>query len=121
MAKKILVVDDEPHIVKVVKSRLEANGYAVVTASNGEEAIVKAQHEKPGLIILDVLMPGLNGFEVLEKLKQDKATSYIPIIMLTCEGQTDNIFKAQELGVADYLIKPFDAKEMMGLIERYVL
>ncbi|MFH1046125.1 MAG: response regulator [Candidatus Omnitrophota bacterium] len=117
---KILVIDDELNIVKVIASRLRANAYEVVTAANGQEGLEKAQGEKPDLIILDVLMPGMNGFEVLQKLKIGQETSAIPVIMLTCEGQTGNIFQAKDSRAIDYIIKPFDPEELLRLIRRYI-
>lgn len=120
MEKKILVVDDEEHIVKMLESRLKANGYGVITAYNGKQALEKAKAETPDLIFLDVMMPDIDGFSVLHKLKYDFKTMHIPVIMLTCRADSGSIFEAQDLKAADYLIKPFKPEELLKLIKRYI-
>ncbi|MBN3039114.1 MAG: response regulator [Candidatus Omnitrophica bacterium] len=120
MAKKILVVDDEPNIIKVVKSRLEANYYEVATATNGEEAVVKALAERPDLILLDVHMPGVDGLEALRRIRSKPETRFTPVIMLTCEDQTDPILAAKDLGVTDYLFKPFEPQKLLDAIKIYI-
>ncbi|MCK5450814.1 MAG: response regulator [Candidatus Omnitrophica bacterium] len=117
MAKKILVVDDEPHIVLLVKSRLKANGFEVVTAENGLMGYEKAKEEHPDLIILDVLMPELNGYETLLKLKSDEETKNIPVIMFTAKSQIEDVEKAQEAGACDYVVKPFSPPVLLGKIK----
>jgi len=117
--KNILIVDDETEFAEMVQMRLEAQGYNVDTAVNGEEGLAKAQAAPPHVILLDVMMPGIDGFEVLRRLKRDPRTQRIAIIMLTAKGETASIFKAQDLGVVDYLIKPCDPQEMLSLIKRY--
>lgn len=117
--KKILVIDDEPDLLELVKKRLEASGYKVVTAQNGIEGFEKAKEEKPNLILLDIMMP-VDGFKVLTQLKADRDTSYIPTIMLTYKGESALIFEAERLGATDYVIKPFDSKTLLSLIKRYV-
>jgi len=107
MSKKILIVDDEPSIVMMVKSRLAANGFAVVTASNGAEGIEIVKKDRPDLIILDILMPEMDGIETLTKLKASDETKDIPVIMFTAKGQTGDVEKAQEVGACDYIVKPF--------------
>ncbi|MBU0467409.1 MAG: response regulator [Candidatus Omnitrophota bacterium] len=107
MPKKILIIDDEPHIIMMVKSRLRANGFDVVTAENGAAGFETAKKEKPDLIILDVLMPEMNGIETLTKLKNTDETKDIPVIMFTAKGQAEDVEKAQEAGACDYLVKPF--------------
>src|SRR5207244_3460527 len=84
---KILVVDDHPHIVRLVQRELERDGHQVVTAADGEEALERVQQEQPALVILDVVMPRMNGFEVLRALKSDPATEPIAVIMLTVKNQ----------------------------------
>lgn len=120
MKKKILMIDDEPDFVEMVRMRLEANGYEVCTASAGEEGLKVAQAENPHLILLDVMMPGMDGFQVLRKLRSMPDTKYIPVIMLTARGESKAIFKAQEEGVTDYLIKPCDAPALLETIARHV-
>jgi len=103
MKKKILIVDDEPDFADMIKMRLEANDYEVVTANDGVEGLRKAEEENPNLILLDIMMPGMDGYEVLRRLKRGEGTQYIPIVMLTAKGEAKSIFKAQEFGVTDYL------------------
>jgi DNA-binding response OmpR family regulator len=108
MKKKILVVDDEKDIVDILKYNLEReNEFEVITASNGKEALEAAQ-SLPDLILLDIMMPELNGFEVCKRLKNDKLTSGIPVIFLTAkENEIDEIL-GLEIGADDYLPKPFN-------------
>ncbi|MBU1084538.1 MAG: response regulator [Candidatus Omnitrophica bacterium] len=119
--KKILVVDDEPNIVKLIEVRLISAGYDVVTADNGEEGLKKTVSESPDLILLDVTMPGMDGFEVLHKLKTDPKTMHIPVLMLTAMGATQSMLKAQKMRAADYILKPFKGDELLRYIKRYVL
>jgi DNA-binding response OmpR family regulator len=106
--KMILVVDDEPNIVRTVSDRLKMNGYRVVTAADGQEAIERALEEKPDLILLDVLMPRLDGHAALERLRQMEETRSTPVIMLTALDQTQHVARASSMGIADYVVKPFD-------------
>ena len=107
---RILVVDDERDIREVVKTTLQDNGYKVVEASDGVEAYAAAADaavaEKPDLIVLDLMLPKLNGFEVLEKLKQNPQTSYIPVVILTARGQAQDETRAFRSGATDYMTKP---------------
>ena len=120
MAKKILVVDDERDVVELLKARLEANEYKVITAFSGKEALEKAKSEQPNLIILDIMMPEMDGFEVLRKLRIKAETKNIPVIMLTAKGETVAVTKAGDLGSTDYFTKPYDAEELLNYIKRYV-
>jgi DNA-binding response OmpR family regulator len=117
MAKKILVVDDEPHIVTMIKSRLKANGYDVITAFDGQEGLEKAQNENPDLILLDVMMPKLTGYKVARLLKFDDSFKNIPIIMLTARSQEKDIEMGTEVGVNIYITKPFEAQELLETIK----
>jgi CheY-like chemotaxis protein len=117
MAKKILVVDDEPHIVKLVSSRLEANGYEVIAASDGKEGIEKAKEEQPDLILLDIAMPKMTGHEVLKKLKEDKDTKSIPVIMITGRSGAEDIVQCiADGGAVDYIVKPYIAADFLKKI-----
>ncbi|HAH20773.1 MAG: hypothetical protein A2Y00_02780 [Omnitrophica WOR_2 bacterium GWF2_43_52] len=120
MVKKILVVDDEENIRKLIETRLKANQYNVITASNGAEALEKAESEAPDLILLDIMMPELDGLEVLRKLKSKFETSSIPVIMLTGKMDTGTILSAQDLEAKDYIIKPFEPQELLNLIKKYI-
>ena len=113
MQKKILIVDDEQNLVDFVKLRLEANNYQVVCAADGEEALRVFAKEKPDLVLLDILMPKIDGFKVCQMLKKDPACTNIPIIMLTAKDRTDDIRLANESGANAYIIKPFDASTLL--------
>ncbi len=118
MARKILVVDDERHIVRLVQVNLERAGYEVAVAYDGIEALEMLAQERPDMLILDVMMPRMDGFEVLKKLQADDATKDIPIIMLTAKAQDADIFKGWSSGVSSYLTKPFNPRELLTFVER---
>ncbi len=118
MPKRILVVDDEPHIVRLVQVNLEREGYEVLTAYDGVEALEKVAAEKPDMVVLDVMMPRMNGFEVLKKLKADESTRDIPVIMLTAKAQDADVFRGWQSGVDSYLTKPFNPMELLTFVRR---
>jgi len=107
MAKKILVVDDERHIVRLVEVNLTRAGYDVISAYDGVEALEKVAEDIPDMIVLDVMMPRMDGFEVLKNLQADPKYKDIPVIMLTAKAQDADIFKGWQSGVSSYLTKPF--------------
>ena len=112
--KKILVVDDSPTERHVISELLVRSGYQVITAENGEEGIEKARREKPDLILMDVVMPGLNGYQATRTLTRDETTKQIPIIVCTSKGQeTDRIWGLRQ-GALDYLVKPVNAVELLA-------
>ncbi|MEI8349083.1 MAG: response regulator [Candidatus Omnitrophota bacterium] len=117
---KILIIDDEQDFVTVLSGRLKANNYQVITAHDGLEGLTYATTEHPDLIILDILMPGMSGFEVLKNLKRDPKTRRIPVLMLSAKGDTDSLFRAEEFEATDYLIKPFDTQEFMAMVKKYI-
>jgi DNA-binding response OmpR family regulator len=102
---KVLIVDDDTFLSGIYATKLELEGFQVVTARDGEEGLKMAASEKPDIVLLDVLMPKLDGFETLKRLKQEDATKGIPVIMLTNLGQKEDIEQALEAGAQDYLIK----------------
>lgn len=118
MPKKILAVDDERHIVRLVEVNLQRAGYEVVTASDGREALEKVKNEKPDLVVLDVMMPYMDGFEVLKNLKGDPSTADIPVIMLTAKAQDADVFRGWQSGVDCYLTKPFNPMELLTFVKR---
>ncbi len=118
MAKKILVVDDERHIVRLVEVNLARAGYDVITAYDGVEALEKVKQENPDMIVLDVMMPRMDGFEVLKHLQADPDTQDIPVIMLTAKAQDADIFRGWSSGVSSYLTKPFNPRELLTFVER---
>ena len=118
MAKKILAVDDEKHILRLVQINLEKAGYEVVTGSNGREAIEKVRSEKPELVVMDVMMPEMDGFEALKQLKSDPETADIPVIMLTAKAQDADVFHGWQSGADLYLTKPFNPMELLTFVKR---
>ena len=118
MAKKILVVDDERHIVRLVEVNLTRAGYEILTAYDGVEALEKVKADKPDMIVLDVMMPRMDGFEVLKRLQADAGTQDIPVIMLTAKAQDADIFRGWSSGVSSYLTKPFNPRELLTFVER---
>ncbi|HET6386589.1 MAG TPA: response regulator [Armatimonadota bacterium] len=118
MAKKILAVDDEKHIVRLVQVNLERAGYQVVTAFDGVEALEKVKGERPDMIVCDVMMPRMDGFEVLRNLKSDASTRDIPVIMLTAKAQDADVLRGWTSGVDCYLTKPFNPMELLSFVKR---
>jgi two-component system alkaline phosphatase synthesis response regulator PhoP/two-component system response regulator VicR len=118
MPKKILAVDDERHIVRLVEVNLARAGYQVVTAFDGREALQKVEAEKPDLVVLDVMMPFMDGFEVLRNLKANPETAEIPVIMLTAKAQDADVFRGWQSGVDCYLTKPFNPMELLTFVKR---
>lgn len=113
MSKKILIVDDEPHILWMVSNRLKASGYQIIGASCGEEGLQKAEAEQPDLILLDQVMPGMPGDEVLALLKKKSSTQHIPVIMFTADVKKVRIGEYQQLGAAECIFKPFTPNELL--------
>ena len=121
MKKKILVVDDEDMILRIVESRLKANGYNVLTANNGQAAIDLAFSNKPDLIILDVMMPKMDGPTVAEKLKENSTTANIPVIFLTAlVKKSEERAQKHIIGGNYFIAKPFEATELLATIERII-
>ena len=112
MAARILVVDDEPSIVKLVKTTLEGRGYVVDEAFDGQEAIVQAKLHKPDLILLDIMMPRMDGTEARKRLLADPETKDIPVIHLSAVGDFDKQRQALNEGATDYIVKPFAPREL---------
>lgn len=116
---KILVVDDSGYMRKLLESRLKANNYQVILAEDGKEAFSKAESEKPDLVLLDLTMPKMDGFQIAEKLRSYASTRSIPIIFVTARGQQEEIFKAtKELNAAAYIIKPFRSEILLDEIKK---
>ena len=113
----ILVADDEPTNRSLIQRRLEREGYRVLTAKNGREAIEKAQHESPDLVILDVMMPVIDGLEACRLIKDDAATRDIPVIFLSARDETEVIVNGLSLGANDYISKPFKSEELLARVE----
>ncbi|MFH1854085.1 MAG: response regulator [Candidatus Omnitrophota bacterium] len=120
MSKRILVVDDEPELTKIVQVRLAANGYEVVSAKNGIEALEKAKTERPNLILLDMMMPRMHGLDTLRRLKEKPETEPIPVIMLTAKDDKESILEAKSLGAKDYVTKPFNLEALLDAVRKHL-
>lgn len=105
MAKKILIIEDDKFLRELIAQKIVKEGYDISEAIDGEEGIKKIKEEKPDMVLLDLILPGIDGFEVLSKMKEDPFLAQIPVIILSNLGQKDDIEKGLKLGAADYLIK----------------
>ena len=115
--KKILVIDDTILMQRMIKDVLEKSGYQVISASDGEEGLEKVKLEKHDLVILDVLMPGLSGFEVCSILRDNESNNLMPILMLTSKTNEEDKLRGLELGADDYIIKPFNSRELVSRVK----
>ena len=113
---KILIVDDEKDILELIGYNLEREGYKIVKALSGEEALRNSRSEKPNLILLDLMLPGIDGLEVLKRLKKDSKTANIPTVLLTAKGEEADIVTGLELGADDYITKPFSPRVLLARI-----
>ena len=118
--KRILVCDDDPVILRLLQVNLELEGYDVLLANHGEEAFEVAQAERPDLIILDIMMPRMDGYQTVAALKANESTKHIPVVFLSAKAQASDIERGKEQGVADYLTKPFDPSDLLDVVERLV-
>jgi len=117
----ILIVDDNIDTVELLRKRLRAEGYSTIEAYDGEEALKKVYENMPDLIVLDVMMPGMDGYEVCQKLKTDERTRFIPIIMLTAKTDVEGKVKGLDIGADDYVPKPFDYRELSARIRSLLM
>ncbi|MAX24350.1 MAG: two-component system response regulator [Phycisphaeraceae bacterium] len=115
--KKILIADDEPNIRLLVQTTLEDADRQMIEACNGNEVLELARKHVPDLIILDWLMPGLHGIDVAARLRSERKTAHIPIIMLTCKSQPADMQQGREAGVSTYLVKPFSPMELLERVQ----
>ena len=113
---KILVVDDHPSNIKALRTRLAKDGHQVVEATSGAEALEVFQREEPDLVLLDIMMPGMDGYEVCRRLKEKQASDFVPIIMVTALTETDALVRGLAAGADEYVTKPFDAVELMARV-----
>ncbi|MCE9558487.1 MAG: response regulator [Armatimonadetes bacterium] len=118
MATKVLVCDDERHIVRLIQVNLEKAGYTVVTAYDGKDGLEKIKSEKPDMVVLDVMMPYMDGFEVLKSLRRDPEFMALPVIMLTAKAQDKDVFEGYHYGADMYLTKPFNPIELVTFVKR---
>ncbi|MEG0296097.1 MAG: response regulator transcription factor [Clostridium sp.] len=115
--ERILVVDDEEHIAELISYNLKNSGYEVITANNGIDAIKKANENKPSLILLDLMLPGMDGYDVCKALRSNEATKRIAIIMLTAKSEELDKILGLELGADDYITKPFSIRELIARVK----
>ena len=122
MSKKIMLVDDEPELRGIVALRLESLGYRVVIADDGQEAIQLLETEKPDLILLDVMMPGMDGYEVCNEIKTRDETSHIPVILFTAKPEQKEKIRSNYSFIAadDYILKPFETEDLLAKIKRFI-
>lgn len=118
MAKKILIIEDYPATSEMMSSILEAEGFKSLVAMEGASGLEMARSQKPDLILLDVMMPGMSGFQVCEKLKADEKTRGIPVIIVSVRGTEENIKKGEKLGADGYVPKPFDPFDLVARIKK---
>jgi two-component system phosphate regulon response regulator PhoB len=116
--EKILVVDDDEDVLELVRYNLDKDGYKVDTATTGQNTLKKVRSTIPGLVVLDLMLPDIDGLEVCKRLKDDPKTGHIPIIMLTAKGEEADIVTGLELGADDYVTKPFSPKVLVARIRR---
>jgi DNA-binding response OmpR family regulator len=118
--KRVLIIEDEPGMVEAVRLRLEANNYDVLVANDGADGLIKARALKPDMIILDIMLPKMDGFMVCRMLKFDEQYSHIPIVMLTARTQDSDVLKGKEVGADSYMKKPFKAEELLKTIKTLI-
>jgi len=114
----VLVCDDERHIVRLIQVNLERMGYNVITAYDGREALEKLRTEKPVLVMLDVMMPYVDGYEVLKSIRKNPETAHLPVIMLTVKAQDGDEWKGYESGADMYMTKPFNPQDLRRFLEQ---
>lgn len=119
--KKILVVDDERHLVQIIKFNLEKKGFSVLTAYDGEEAVKKINEEEIDLLILDIMLPRISGFEICKRVRENARTRNLPIIILTAKGQEFDRNKAIRLGADFYVTKPFSPKALIEKVGEFLV
>jgi len=119
-SKKILVVDDEVDLVKTLRFSLETEGYTVLASYNGEDALNQARKENPDLVLLDIMLPKLDGYKVCRLLKFDERYKHIPILMLSAKTQEKDKIIGMETGADEYITKPFDMDELIEKIKAYL-
>jgi DNA-binding response OmpR family regulator len=117
-AKRILICDDDPVILRLLQVNLELEGFEVISAHNGEEALALATEHLPDLVILDIMMPRLDGYQTCEALKAQDSTKDIPVVFVSAKAQESDVEKGKSYGVADYLTKPFDPSELLEVVEK---
>ena len=117
---RVLLVDDDPVIVRLLEVNFRLEGFHVRTASNGEEALEKAAEERPDVVVLDVMMPGLDGWEVCARMREDPKMADIPVVFLSARARDDDRSHGYALGVVEYVTKPFDPADLIEVVRRHL-
>ncbi|MBI5415234.1 MAG: response regulator [Candidatus Omnitrophica bacterium] len=120
MLKNILIVEDEPDTREAVEACLVSRGYKVIVAEDGQEALRKVKSQKPDLVLLDIMIPKPDGWQVLNAIRSDEETRELPVIMLTANRQTSSLIESQNQKATDYLMKPFDIEQLLRFVHRYI-
>lgn len=115
--KQLLLIDDDPNLILLIQDYLEFQGYEVVTADNGQEALDTLQRQLPDLIICDIMMPEMDGYQLVQQIRQDNRINWIPVIFLSAKGQTTDRVKGLNTGADVYLVKPFEPEELVAQVE----
>jgi len=115
--KRLMLVDDDPNLILLVKDYLEFRGYEVTSASNGVEALENLEKEVPDLIVCDVMMPGMDGYTLVQHIRENPRTSWIPVLFLSAKGQSQDRVKGLNTGADVYLVKPFEPEELVAQVE----
>ncbi|WP_448599400.1 response regulator transcription factor [Thermoleptolyngbya sp.] len=115
--KRLLLIDDDPNLILLVKDYLEFRGYEVITSENGQEALEVLQKETPDMIICDVMMPQMDGYSLVEQVRKDPRTSWIPVLFLSAKGQSQDKIKGLNTGADVYMVKPFEPEELVAQVE----
>ena len=116
--RRILICDDDPLLLDLVSHRLTTRGFDVVTAKHGGEALERLEEEIPDALVIDAMMPVVDGYELLRRVRENPRTATLPVVMLTARRQEQDVLVALELGVSDYLVKPFIPQELVVRLER---
>jgi DNA-binding response OmpR family regulator len=118
--RRVLLVDDDPVIVRLLEVNFRLDGFEVEGASRGEEAIDRAREWRPDAIVLDVMMPGLDGYEVCARIRDDPELSEVPVVFLTARAQDEDVARGYALGVVEYVTKPFDPEALVATVRRSI-
>lgn len=120
MSPRVLVVDDDPQVLRLMRVNLELEGYDVVSAPDGEEALEAVLNERPDVVVCDVMMPGMDGLTVLRNLRSNPRTSKIPFVVVSAKAQRTDVKAALDMGADRYITKPFDPQELLDAVEHLV-
>ncbi|MFC1724079.1 response regulator transcription factor [candidate division KSB1 bacterium] len=118
MSHKIVLAEDEPQIARLIQFKLQKEGFEIIWKDNGADALDSVKEHKPDLVLLDVMMPVMDGYQVLKKIKEDENLKDTPVIMLTAKGQERDVVKGFDLGSEDYIVKPFRPAELVSRIKK---